>query len=264
MRFLFKILAAASFLYMPIQAGAWGMLGHRIVGRIAETYLTEKAQKAVREILGDESLAIAANWADFIKSDPASAYLSPWHYIDLKDSLSSGDIEDYLQKDTATDACTRINFLVKELKGRRLPMEKKKLYLRLLIHIVGDIHQPMHVGRPGDQGGNAIKVFWFNDPVNLHSVWDEKLINYQQLSYTEYAAAINHADKARRLAWQNQPLVEWIVESYKLSRQIYAEIGQPDQRLGYRYNFDHIQTVNEQLLKAGVRLAGLLNRIFAS
>ena len=136
------------------------------------------------------------------------------------------------------------------------------MYLRLLIHFVGDVHQPMHTARKEDLGGNRVRVNWFNTPTNLHAVWDESLINFQQLSYTEYTAAINHTTAKQRQQWQKQPLSEWIAESYEISEQLYPEITEKDQRLSYNYNFRHIQTLNERLLKGGVRLAGLLNSIF--
>jgi S1/P1 Nuclease. len=92
-------------------------------------------------------------------------------------------------------------------------------------------------------------------------VWDEELIDFQQLSYTEYSNAINHTSSKQRLAWQKQPIGEWIIESYQIAEQLYTEVL-PDQKLSYRYNYDHIQILNERLLKAGVRLAGLLNELF--
>ena len=135
------------------------------------------------------------------------------------------------------------------------------MYLRLLIHIVGDIHQPLHVGRPDDLGGNKIKVFWFDVSHNLHSVWDDQLITYQRLSYTEYANAINYVTEAQRKEWQAEPLSTWLWQSYQLAEKIYADI-KPDQKLSYRYNYDYIASLNDRLLKGGVHLAGLLNDIF--
>ncbi len=257
-----KILLAGMFLYLPFVSMAWSMLGHRIVGEIADSYLTPKTKSAIRQILGNESIAMAANWADFIKSDTTFNYLSAWHYINVKDGLSYQHMKDWLAADTAPDAYTRLNFLVKELKNKQLPKDKQLMYLRLLIHMVGDIHQPMHVSREEDLGGNKIKVLWFGQHTNLHSIWDESLINYQQLSYTEYTRAINYCTPAQRKDWQREPVSQWIYESYRISQQLYAEIKEPDQKLGYRYNFDHIETVNQQLLKGGVRLAGLLNELF--
>jgi hypothetical protein len=257
-----KLSLFALFFSAPLMALAWGLLGHRIVGEIATSYLTPKAKAEIQRILGNESLAMASNWADFIKSDSTFDSLNSWHYINLDKDLSRSEVLSFLDEDTATDVFTKINFLVAELKKKKLPLSQKKMYLRLLIHFTGDVHQPLHTGRREDQGGNRVKVTWFNNPTNLHAVWDEALVNFQQLSYTEYTAAINFTTLEQRQAWQKQPVSEWIAESYSIAEQLYTGITKPDQRLGYEYNFRYIDTLNSRLLKGGVRLAGLLNSIF--
>lgn len=240
---------------------AWGVQGHRVVGEVANRYISKKTGRAFAAILGHESIAMTSNWADFIKSDPSYNYLSNWHYINLPAGLTRDAVFNFLATDTATDVYTKINWLVQELKNKNLEAEKKKLYLRLLIHFVGDVHQPMHVGRPEDLGGNRITVNWFSDASNLHQVWDSRIIDFQHLSYTEHAAAVDYSNKSLRKQWQTQPVQEWIWESYQLAETIYAGVKTGD-RLSYDYNFKHIATVNDQLLKAGIRLAGLLNDIF--
>lgn len=257
-----KLLLAAILFYIPLQSMAWGVLGHRITAQIAESYLTNKARRQIHRILGCESMAMTSNWADFIKSDSTYNYLSNWHYINLREGLAEAAIEAHLKQDTTVNAYTKMNWLAGQLKNRDLAADKKLLYLRLLIHIVGDLHQPMHVGRLEDLGGNRIRVSWFNSPTNLHAVWDEKLVEFQQLSYTEYVAAINHTTKAQRRAWQAEPQSRWIIDSYNTAQKLYAQINTADQKLSFRYNFDNVQTLNEQLLKGGVHLAGLLNEIF--
>ncbi|MBL7818671.1 MAG: S1/P1 nuclease [Saprospiraceae bacterium] len=254
----------ASFISFSISARHmyWGANGHRIVGEIATSHLNCKAKKQIRRILGTESIAITSNWADFIKSDTTMRHLDPWHYINIKSGLNYADFTAALQKDTATDAYTKLNFLIKELKKGSLDAMQKRFYLRLLIHIVGDVHQPLHVGRAEDLGGNRIKVFWFNEATNLHSVWDDKIIEMQKLSYTEYTKNINHTVKQQKRDWQKQAISEWFFESYQLADKVYASVTQPDQKLGYRYNYDYIDMLNLQLLKGGVRLAGVLNDIF--
>jgi hypothetical protein len=256
------MILVAAFFYLPFAGRAWGVLGHRIVGQIADSYLTKKTKKAIADILGNESVAMASNWPDFIKSDPAYGYLYNWHYINIKGGLNEDSIRNYLATDTATDAYTKINFLTAQLKNKDLEQQKKIMYLRLLIHIVGDVHQPLHVGHADDQGGNKVKVLWFNEASNLHTVWDTKLVNFQELSYTEYATAINFTTKESRKALQEKPVSDWIVESYKLAEKIYGDIKEPDQKLSYAYNFQYVDLLNNQLLKGGVRLAGLLNEIF--
>ncbi len=249
-------------LLKPSASNAWGVLGHRIVAEIADNRLNAKAKSAIKKILGNESMAMASTWADFVKSDSSYNYLNTWHYINLNDGLSSEDIKKILVSDTAADAFNKINFLVNQLQNKNLEADKQLMYLRLLIHIMGDIHQPLHVGREEDRGGNKIKVQWFNQTTNLHAVWDEKLIDFQQLSYTEYVANINYCTKQQVTDWQKGGLADWLAESYKMAHTVYAEIKQPEQKLSFKYNFDHIQDLNQQLVKAGVRLAFILNQLF--
>jgi len=256
-----KIILVSCFFLLPFFSFGWGVLGHRVVGQIAESYLTPKARVEIQKILGNESIAMASNWADFIKSDSTYQYVYNWHFIDVDSGVTKAQLRDHLQKDTVADLFTKTNFLIRELKNKQLSMDKKRMYLKLLIHFVGDIHQPFHVGRQEDLGGNKIKLTWFSTPTNLHAIWDEQLINFQQLSYTEYAMAINHITAKQTLAWQKQPISEWIIESNQIAGRLYAQVT-PDQKLSYRYNYDNIQILNERLLKAGVRLAGLLNELF--
>lgn len=258
-----KVLLLSFFLfYIPAQSMAWGLLGHRIVGEVADCYIKGKTRKEVKKILGGESIAMASNWADFIKSDSTFNYLSNWHYANFMDNMDYQTLKLALDKETGTNIYNRINFLSSELKNKNLEAGKKQMYLRLLIHFVGDIHQPMHMGKKEDSGGNGIKIFWFNEPSNLHRLWDSDLIESQQLSYTEYTAAINHPNKNEIKALLHDDLSVWAFESYQISRKLYATV-KPDQKLSYRYNFDHLSTLNSQLLKGGVRLAGLLDNIFA-
>lgn len=259
--FLKKLLLIIAVIYAPLQSMAWGTQGHRICGQIASSYLTPKARKAIEAILGSEPIALASNWADFIKSDPAYNYLSPWHYIDFDKAYSYPEMVEYLNHDTKVDAYTKLQFLINELKKKNLNKENQLFYLRMLIHIIEDVHQPMHTAHADDKGGNDFKVNWFSTPTNLHSVWDSQLIDFQQLSYTEYASAIHFCTAEQRAQWQADPISKWIFESNQIAEKLYTEI-KPGDTLNYRYNFTHIAIVNQQMLKAGVRLAGLLNSIF--
>ncbi|HYK77496.1 MAG TPA: S1/P1 nuclease [Daejeonella sp.] len=262
MRSILKRLCFIALLsYIPVQTMAWGMQGHRIVGEIADSYINQKTRKEIQKILGHESMAITSNWADFIKSDPEYNYLSTWHYANFADYLDYQALKTQMDQDTTVNIYNRIQFLTAQLKNKNLESGKKQMYLRLMIHLVGDLHQPMHMGRKEDSGGNGIKIFWFNQPTNLHRLWDEQLIESQQLSYTEYTKSINFATQAQIKKWQSDNLSVWAFESYEISRQLYTV--KPEEKLSYRYIFDHIATVNDRLLKGGVRLAGLLNQIFS-
>src|ERR1700754_2138976 len=95
--FFKPILILIALFYVPLQSMAWGTNGHRICGQIADSYLTPKARAAIKAILGNESIAITSNWADFIKSDPNYKYLYYWHFIDLDKAYTYPELQDYLK-----------------------------------------------------------------------------------------------------------------------------------------------------------------------
>jgi hypothetical protein len=258
---IYKMILGILICYAPLQSMAWGTQGHRITGQIADSYLTPKARAAVKAILGNESIAMSSTWADFIKSDSTYKYLYNWHFVDFDRPYTYPELQVFLKQDTAVDAYTKINLCISELKKKNLSADKKLLYLRMLIHMVEDIHQPMHTAHTDDKGGNDFKVQWFSEQSNMHSIWDTKLIDFQQLSYTEYSVWINHTTVAQRTAWQKEPISKWLFDSKQIAEKIYTSSKQ-NERLGYQYNFRFIDTVNQQLLKGGVHLAGLLNQIF--
>ncbi len=247
---------------MPFIAGAWGVLGHRIVGEVANQYINAKTRKAIQQLLGTESIAMSANWADFIKSDTSYNYLSNWHYVNLPANMSKTDVHTFLDQQTGPNIYNKINEMVTVLKNSKSTLAQKKLALRMLIHLVGDLHQPMHTARKEDLGGNKITLTWFGEKSNLHRVWDESLIDFQQLSYTEYTKAINHPTAAQFTTWQKSSLKDCVFESYEICNKIYATGIKTDDKLSYRYNFDWIETVDQQLLKGGIRLAKILNDIY--
>ncbi len=261
MKILKKTILVLSISCLPFFASAWGVLGHRIVGEVADHYLQAKTRLAIKQILGTESLAMTANWADFIKSDTSYNYLSSWHYVNLPADLSAPDVYKFLEQ-PGVNIYTKLNEMIGVLKNNKSTQVQKKLALRMIVHLVGDLHQPMHTARKDDLGGNRILLTWFGEKTNLHRVWDEQLIDFQQLSYTEYTKAINFPTALQIGTWQKTDLKNCVWESYQICNRIYATGIKNDDKLSYRYNFDWIGTVNEQLLKGGIRLAKILNDIY--
>lgn len=257
-----KIIIVFALIYLPISAHAWGVLGHRIVGEIADNYISSKTRKAIRQILGSESIAMSANWADFIKSDTSYNYLNTWHYVNLPENLNQPAVFNFLDQEKSPNIYNKLKEMITILKNSESTKSQKTLALRMIIHLVGDLHQPMHTARKEDLGGNRVFVTWFGEKSNLHRVWDENLIDFQQLSYTEYAKAINHVSREQLTIWQSSSLKDCVYESYQICNKVYATGVKNEDKLSYKYNFDWISTVNEQLLKGGVRLAKILNDIY--
>jgi hypothetical protein len=239
----------------------WGLLGHRVVAEIAQQHLSKKAKKEIKKIIGKETLALWSNWPDFIKSDSTWNHVSPWHYVDFPGHMKKEDFMTALKAAPGKNLYTQIPAMMAELKDKSLPLEQRRNALAFLVHFIGDLHQPLHVGRDEDQGGNKIVVYWFGDKTNLHTLWDTKFIESQQYSYTEYAKLLDIADEEKVKAWQNSSLEEWFWESHVMSDSIY-DASPAEAKLGYKYNYQFQAMMNEQLLKGGVRLAKLLNECF--
>ena len=159
---------------------SWGQTGHRVVGQIAEQHLSKKAAKAVKKILGTASLADVANWMDFIKSEPAYDYMKPWHYCTIPDGQSYAETGTPEEKDIVW----AIDKFKKDLMSDTASLETKQFALKSIVHLIGDIHQPLHVGNGTDRGGNDVKIQYFWQNSNLHRIWDSGIIDGQNLSYT--------------------------------------------------------------------------------
>lgn len=236
---------------------AWGKQGHRIVGEIAQRHLNNKAQKAVIRVLSQENLAMASTWMDFIKSDPDYRYMSPWHYVNVPKGKKYEDVT----PSEKGDAIAIMERLIRELKSGKFTDEDEQFALRCLIHLVGDIHQPLHAGYASDLGGNRVRLGWFRSKTNLHRVWDSEIIDYQALSYTEYATWIDTMPADSVAKWQASSVRDWAQESM-IYRDVTYDIPR-DSTLRYRYNFDHKALLEHRLQQAGIRLAHTLNEIYA-
>src|SRR5262245_31080294 len=165
-------------------AAPWGAIGHRIVGRIAEQHLSAEARHQLQALLGPESLAQVSTWPDEIRADPTWNHASPWHYVDIADD----ETYETAPKHPGGDVVEAIQRLTRVLRDPQATLQDKVVALKFLVHCVGDIHQPLHVGRRDDHGGNTLQVRWFGESSTLHKVWDEQLIEAEKLSFSEFAA----------------------------------------------------------------------------
>jgi hypothetical protein len=256
---LFLGVAIAAVALIPSPALAWGKTGHRVVAAVADTHLSGLARAHVRQILGVETLPEAANWPDEMKSDPHPFWQktsSPWHYVTV------GGIT-YDHAPPEGDAFQALQFFRRLVLDPKTSPEHRQLALRFVIHIVGDLHQPLHNGRPGDRGGNEVKVKWFGRDTNLHAVWDSALVDETGYSFTELSERLNrHTSSADVIAWWDSNPRDWIRESVQIRERIYPAAGETE--LGYSYIYQHTPTVELRLKQGGVRLAAYLNEMFAA
>lgn len=241
----------------------WGSDGHRITAQIAVQRLSPQAKAAIDSMLGGKSLPEVANWADEIKSDRSYDWAKPLHYA----NVAAGATQFDLQRDCPEAGCV-VSAIVKYtaiLRDEKASTEARIEALKFLVHFVGDIHQPLHVARARDKGGNDIKVEFFYDRTNLHTVWDTLLIRRARKRWTNYARELSEAitqEQADR--WRKVTDVSaWATETYQLALN-YAYKVPKEGQIGKEYFDRCIPIVNEQLSVAGVRLAALLNSCLAA
>jgi len=242
---------------------AWGGDGHRIVGTIASSDLTPAAAAAMRELLGDETLADACCWADEVRSDRTYDWLKPLHYINVPLGATALDMSrDGAKGEQVVDAIARFR---KVLADPSQPKEKRREALRLVLHFVGDIHQPLHVSYAVDLGGNRLSVVSFGAKSNMHRVWDTDLIR-RKLKDTKGGWATLSADlrqsitDQQRETWRavTEPRA-WADESLSITRRLYREPPDAKEGVNDAYWQAWMPVVNERLQMAGVRLAAVLN-----
>lgn len=256
-RFILALLCCA----LPAgPAFAWGQTGHRVTGAIAEDYLSGVARANIRLLLGTETLAQAATWPDDMRSDSAEFWqktASPWHFV----TVPAGSTHAVAGAPPEGDGVTALARFAQVLRDPNASAQDKRLALRFTVHIIGDLHQPLHAGRPGDRGGNDVKVTWFGEQSNLHSVWDSGMIESRSLSHSELAGWLSGAITPEQvIAWSNPDPEAWIAESVALRETVYPTGPAP--KLSYAYAYQHGAELDGRLSRAGVRIAAYLNRIF--
>ena len=237
----------------------WGATGHRATGEIAENNLTKKAKRQIDKLLQGESLAFVSTYADEIKSDKEKfGKFYTWHYV----NMPLDGVYNEVEKNPKGDLITGIKECVAVLKNDKSTIEDKRFYLKMLVHLMGDLHQPLHIGQKEDKGGNAIQVQWHGKSSNLHRVWDGDLINEWNMSYLELADNARDLSKEQIKSLQKGDVIDWMKDTHILTKKVYGSV-KSGAKLRYRYSYDYFPVVREQLQKGGLRLAKLLNEIFS-
>lgn len=245
-----------------IDGYSWGITGHRVVSEIAERHLSKKAKKNLKKIIGNQKLSYFANWPDFIKSDSLKSYKETeiWHYVNVNHNLDYQEFEKSLKEVSVPNLYSQILKEESILKNNSSSQKDKEFALRFLIHLVADLHQPLHVGRAEDQGGNLIPLVFDKENTNLHSLWDTKLVDYQKYSYTEFAEILDKKNKEEIIKIQGGTLESWFYESYKKAEKIYAQTS-VNGVYGNDYNYKFSGFMENQLTLGGIRLAKILNEV---
>ncbi len=251
-RRLWRILHVGSILVIAATASAaraWGVTGHRVVGELAQAQLTPRAQALVEALLVDEpepTLAGIAAWADTVRGGSTARY----HYVNLDASTCSYEPG----RDCPGGQCLPAAFVryAAILADRTAPRAQRAQALKWVVHLVGDAHQPLHVGGHADRGGNLYQVRWEGRGTNLHALWDSGLLKSMGGSAQDIAERLAQ----RPVADRSLAIASWMKESCSIT----AQAGfYPDREPGRAYLGAWRGVVEQRLVQAGARLAALLN-----
>lgn len=272
-----RIVSAVLLFSITPQAFAWGQSGHRAIGEIAEKNMRPESVKKAEALLDGEDLAFVAGWADDIKSNRHFNYADKWHYTTWEDA--DGQFHSGKENGGTGLLMSQIDRQLAVLRDTKASKAEKAMALRFTVHLVGDLHQPLHVGGGGDQGGNFCKVTWHGRNTNLHRVWDSDMIDSTDLSFTELARFASTGRSAEQnKTWRTGTVRDWAEESKRIRSDIYpAEVQRPlapvskltycqkdvaveaMPKLGYEYSYRFLPVVYERVYQAGLRLAKLLD-----
>ena len=249
--------AVMALMIVP-NAFGWGQKGHDVVAYVAEQNISCRVARKVAKVLEGHSLVYYANWMDNASHTPEYAHTSTWHYA----NVDEGYTYQTMPKNENGDVVQAVMQLTEQLKKGGMTAQEESVALRMLIHLVGDLHCPMHAGHKSDLGGNLVEVLYFGKPQKLHSIWDSALVeSAHNWGYTEWQREIDRQPRKEDKKLQQGSVEEWFSETVELSKGVYKDMPE-----GAKISYDEVAKyaplIEQQLLKGGLRLARLLEEIY--
>ena len=248
-----------SLALLPAVAHAWGPTAHRVAAELTQEFLCPAASAEVAAILGDMSLAELVVWPDRARDTAAWAHTRDWHYMNIADEVP-------VRRDTTPESGRLLAAIHENLallpKGRAQP-ERRRQALAFVLHLAVDLHQPLHVGRAADRGGNSIRVRFDGRETNLHQLWDSGLLRSTGLRSEEQVSALRALAAAGGAHWAQGAPEDWADESRRLRPWVYDfDTRRQVPGISRRYAETGRQLATLRLAQAGVRSAQMLNRVW--
>lgn len=253
-----KTLISLAFLLsltlLPIKTLAWGKQGHALVAEVAFNYMDENTKKVVLQYLDGMTIEDAANWMDDIKKDHAYDFMSAYHYVNFDNGAT-------IEAKEGANIIYQLDSTIKALQNKKnLSAAEINTKIKILFHLIGDLHQPLHIGYGDDKGGNTIQINYNSKGTNLHALWDYGIIENKNISLTDCLKVIKYTKK-EIYALQKIDVVNWATDSRTYLEPIYNTGGN---KINDEYVDSSVPIIENQILKAGIRLAGVLNSVFKS
>jgi hypothetical protein len=257
-------LVAAGMESSPVSLAPWGFDGHRVVCEIAYQNLEPGTRDAVDELLAGDpeerfrDFRESCVWADEVRGRREARYdtFRTAHYVNLPRRSDGFDLE----RDCGNTFCVVEAILEQKaiLEDENAPIGARRDALKFVSHFVGDLHQPLHVGYEDDRGGNHIRLLVDGENLSLHSYWDSGFLSRSGEEWQQIARIRFDIRGIDRALWASDDPGDWANESFRIVEDhVYVFPISPE--VEDEYYFRNIHSVEEQLKKAGIRLANLLN-----
>lgn len=258
MKYLGLSIASLISLFTCFQASAWGQKGHDVTAHIAEQHLTPATRVMVDSLLEGKSMVYWANWLDNASHTREYAYTKTWHYK----NIDEGERYEEAKANPSGDAVTAIKSRLEILSDPHASFADKQLALKILVHVVGDLHQPMHLGHATDLGGNRVKVKFHGRDANLHGVWDTNIPEAaRKWSYSEWQQQIDRETPGYVSTTVQGTIDDWAKQTADIASLVYAETPEGT-NISYNEVARWTPVIEQQLLNGGLRLAHLLNSLY--
>ncbi len=247
------VLTLFLFFFLLGNTFAWGPRGHKIVAQIAKSYLDPAVLDSIDSYLDDITIEKAGYWMDEVVMNTSYDFMKPWHFVAIEADKT------YVRTKNP-DVVNVLENIITTLKSRKAQTKTEVLLsLKILIHLVADIHQPLHCGFAKDKGGNNIKLRFYFKSTNLHDVWDTEVLEYKSITTEECMRLTYNLTKRDITQFQQVDILKWMEESRALLSYAYDFKGN---KLDDEYVDKVTPIIKMQLIKAGIRLATILNQTF--
>jgi hypothetical protein len=267
-RFLIFPFLLSLLFFFPALLYAWGEAGHRIVADVADRHLDDRTREGIRALIEGAPLASVSDWADRVRGErPETAH---WHFVNIPYKASRYDPKrDCARPNKGDCVVAAIDRFRRIISNRGRPLPERAEALKFVVHLVADLHQPLHAANRKDHGGNDLPVTFFGEkfhpnekPWTLHAVWDGGLIERTGLSERAYVDHLQlWLNNQSLFVLQSGTVVDWAMEAHRAAVEVAYRIP-GNRKLSKAYFEKSVPAMDALLAKAGVRLARVLNEAF--
>lgn len=251
-----KRLILAFFILLHAFMYAYDAIGHRTISDIAYANLNSKTRKQVDKVLGTKGIVFYSTWADEVRSDDKYKYSYQWHYQNLKDDMTEAELKQLIENPASEGEHL---FYALDLLSKRIKANKNdEEALKFLVHFIADLHQPMHLGRKDDLGGNRVPIKWFGRDINIHQLWDTQMLEARKMSYSEFSDYLQLRYNSQKKELLKADMLESVKAGYAIRTEIYAYTNTNN----YHYLYNFSSKLDIMMYRGGLFLANYLNELY--